>query len=215
MQPTCTCRQLMLSELTFNQTIQLRFSDVRALVEDVRTPFHHSEDQKKLRCASHVERLEAPAMIIYELYTSPQTTSFLSLSPAFPFQMVLVVIFIIAVIIYRVLIAIPLFQNPVFRSKAPTVASISAAVVNLVLIMSLGRVYERLAYKLTQWGKFKRNQCSKLTKRSCIWRRRKILASSWNSDWRYSHCMLTWRPKKIWQFQKKNKELLHFLSSMM
>lgn len=29
----------------------------------------------------------------------------------------------------------------------------SAAIVNLVLIMSLGRVYEKLALKLTQWGK--------------------------------------------------------------
>uniref|UniRef100_A0A1I8HU45 Anoctamin n=1 Tax=Macrostomum lignano TaxID=282301 RepID=A0A1I8HU45_9PLAT len=66
-------------------------------------------------------------------------------------MMVLVVIFIIAVIIYRVLIAIPLFQNPLLRSQATTVASGSAACVNLVLIMSLGKVYEKLAYKLTQW----------------------------------------------------------------
>uniref|UniRef100_A0A1I8IMF5 Anoctamin n=1 Tax=Macrostomum lignano TaxID=282301 RepID=A0A1I8IMF5_9PLAT len=65
--------------------------------------------------------------------------------------MVIVVIFIIAVIIYRVLIAIPLFQNPLLRSQASTVASGSAAIVNLILIMSLGKVYEKLAYKLTQW----------------------------------------------------------------
>ncbi|PAA91474.1 hypothetical protein BOX15_Mlig021551g3 [Macrostomum lignano] len=66
-------------------------------------------------------------------------------------MMVIVVIFIIAVIIYRVLIAIPLFQNPLLRSQASTVASGSAAIVNLILIMSLGKVYEKLAYKLTQW----------------------------------------------------------------
>ena len=68
-------------------------------------------------------------------------------------QMVLVIIFIIAVIMYRVLIAIPLFQNNELRSKAMMIASGSAAVVNLILIMALGKVYEKLALKLTQWGK--------------------------------------------------------------
>ena len=67
--------------------------------------------------------------------------------------MVLVIIFIIAVIMYRVLIAIPLFQNNDLRSKAMMIASGSAAVVNLILIMALGKVYEKLALKLTQWGK--------------------------------------------------------------
>lgn len=64
---------------------------------------------------------------------------------------VLIIIFIIAVIIYRVLIAIPFFQNPLLRSKALIFANTTAAVVNLILIMCLGRVYEKLAYKLTQW----------------------------------------------------------------
>ena len=54
---------------------------------------------------------------------------------------------------YRVLIAIPLFQNNELRSKAMMIASGSAAVVNLILIMALGKVYEKLALKLTQWGK--------------------------------------------------------------
>lgn len=66
--------------------------------------------------------------------------------------MLLVLIFIIAVIMYRVLISIPLFENKELRPKASTIASMSAAVVNLVIIMMLGRVYEKLALKLTQWG---------------------------------------------------------------
>lgn len=66
--------------------------------------------------------------------------------------MVLVLIFIIAVIMYRTLISIPLFQNPELRSMASTISSMSAAIVNLILIMALGKVYEKLAYKLTQWG---------------------------------------------------------------
>lgn len=66
--------------------------------------------------------------------------------------MILVLIFIVAVIMYRVLISIPLFQNPNTRALATTIASGSSAVVNLILIMALGKVYEKLALKLTQWG---------------------------------------------------------------
>ena len=72
---------------------------------------------------------------------------------SFFFQIVLVLIFIVAVIMYRVLIAIPLFQNEVTRSQASTIASMSSAIVNLILIMALGKVYEKLALKLTQWGR--------------------------------------------------------------
>ncbi|KAK3105042.1 hypothetical protein FSP39_015898 [Pinctada imbricata] len=63
----------------------------------------------------------------------------------------LVIIFIIAVIMYRVLVSIPLFQNKTLRPRAALIASTSSAVVNLILIMALGKVYEKLALKLTQW----------------------------------------------------------------
>ena len=63
---------------------------------------------------------------------------------------------------YRVLISIPLFQNKTLRGKAALIASISSAVVNLILIMSLGKVYEKLAFKMTQWGKSKYKEKCKL-----------------------------------------------------
>ena len=72
--------------------------------------------------------------------------------------MVLVLIFIIAVIMYRVLISIPLFQSEALRPKASIIASSTSAVVNLILIMALGRVYEKLARMLTKWGK-NRERC--------------------------------------------------------
>ena len=53
---------------------------------------------------------------------------------------------------YRVLVSIPLFQSPTLRPRAQIIASMSAAVVNLILIMALGRVYENLAKKMTEWG---------------------------------------------------------------
>ena len=66
--------------------------------------------------------------------------------------MALVMIFIVAVIIYRVLISIFLFRTETFRGAASLIASSTGALVNLILIMALGRVYEKLALRLTQWG---------------------------------------------------------------
>ncbi|KAK7085083.1 Anoctamin-7, partial [Halocaridina rubra] len=63
----------------------------------------------------------------------------------------LVIIFIVAVIIYRVLVAIPLFQNDTLRSQAQAISSLSGAVVNFIIIMFMGRIYEKLAYRLTTW----------------------------------------------------------------
>ena len=58
---------------------------------------------------------------------------------------------------YRTLVSIPLFQNQTLRPMAQIIASMSGAVLNLLLIMALGRVYEKLALKLTTWGKQKDN----------------------------------------------------------
>ncbi|XP_055953568.1 anoctamin-7-like [Argiope bruennichi] len=66
-------------------------------------------------------------------------------------MMALVMIFIVAVILYRVLVSIFLFRTDTFRGAASLIASSTGAVVNLLLIMALGRVYEKLALKLTQW----------------------------------------------------------------
>ena len=65
----------------------------------------------------------------------------------------MVIIFIVAIIIYRIVVSIPLFQHETLKSQAQVIANLSGAVVNLVLIMALGRLYEKLAYKLTSWGK--------------------------------------------------------------
>ncbi|BFZ23683.1 hypothetical protein BsWGS_26722 [Bradybaena similaris] len=96
---------------------------------------------------------ENPITGINEPYFDPRKRwpRILSGIAAIVIMMCLVLIFIVAVIMYRVLISIPLFENKDLRPKASTIASMSAAVVNLVIIMTLGRVYEKLALKLTQW----------------------------------------------------------------
>ena len=66
-------------------------------------------------------------------------------------------------IIYRTLVQIPLFQNETLRPVAQMIASMSGAMVNLCLIMMLGRVYEKLALRLTTWGKIHHNTNNTLT----------------------------------------------------
>ncbi|XP_077998551.1 anoctamin-7-like isoform X2 [Glandiceps talaboti] len=63
----------------------------------------------------------------------------------------LVIIFLLGVILYRVLVSIPLFKSPVLRGQAQSIASMSGAVVNLILIMALSNVYTRVAMKLNDW----------------------------------------------------------------
>ena len=67
--------------------------------------------------------------------------------------MVLVVIFIVAVIMYRIVVSMAMFESKTLRSQASLIASLSAAVVNLIIIMALGRLYEKLALSLTHWGR--------------------------------------------------------------
>lgn len=66
-------------------------------------------------------------------------------------MMTLVMIFIVAVIIYRTLVSIPLLKNRTFLGMTSVITSSTGAVFNLILIMALGKVYESLALKLTQW----------------------------------------------------------------
>ncbi|CAF1280566.1 unnamed protein product [Adineta steineri] len=63
----------------------------------------------------------------------------------------IVIIFIVAIIVYRIMISIPLFQNQNLQQYALTTASITGAIINLIVILVLGYLYEIIAYKLTQW----------------------------------------------------------------
>uniref|UniRef100_A0A1I8HU17 Anoctamin n=1 Tax=Macrostomum lignano TaxID=282301 RepID=A0A1I8HU17_9PLAT len=67
------------------------------------------------------------------------------------YRLVVVFIFLAAVVAYRLLVSVPLFRNPLFHARANLLANASAAVLNLIIIMCLGQVYEKLAYRITQW----------------------------------------------------------------
>ncbi|KAI3381824.1 hypothetical protein SNEBB_004040 [Seison nebaliae] len=66
-------------------------------------------------------------------------------------MIVLVIIFIFTVIVYRILISIPLFLGSNTHKYAKNIASLSGAILNLIIILLLGRIYQALAKKLTAW----------------------------------------------------------------
>ncbi|XP_057304531.1 anoctamin-7-like isoform X4 [Hydractinia symbiolongicarpus] len=63
----------------------------------------------------------------------------------------LVLIFMLGVIVYKLLVYRPLARNPLTASRALQIANISGAVCNLICIMILSRVYEKVALALTHW----------------------------------------------------------------
>ncbi|KAH9514072.1 Anoctamin-7 [Bulinus truncatus] len=116
--------------------------------------FEEEEERPRPDYAARAPDLkENPITGINEPYFDPskRIPRILSGIAAIVIMICLVIIFIIAVIMYRVLISIPLFENAQLRARANTIASMTAAIVNLIIIMTLGKVYEKLALKLTQW----------------------------------------------------------------
>jgi len=68
--------------------------------------------------------------------------------------MFVVMIFIVAVIVYRVVVAVSLHRNSTgfFRTQASTIAGVTASVINLIIILILGKIYQNLALRFTRWG---------------------------------------------------------------
>ena len=80
---------------------------------------------------------------IFSLFQNcPQKFSRLSFPLDFVvvFQVSLVLVFMVGVIVYKLLIYRPLSANPSTRARAPQIANITGAFVNLTIIMILSRV---------------------------------------------------------------------------
>ncbi|XP_065679230.1 anoctamin-7-like isoform X1 [Hydra vulgaris] len=63
----------------------------------------------------------------------------------------LVLIFMLGVIVYKLLVYRPLARNEYTAARALQIANITGAVCNLICIMILSRVYEKVALALTHW----------------------------------------------------------------
>lgn len=63
----------------------------------------------------------------------------------------LVVLFMVGVIVYKLLVIHPLYKNPQFQQYAATIVSVTGSIMNLIIIMILSKVYEKLAHVLNHW----------------------------------------------------------------
>ncbi|CAF2057104.1 unnamed protein product [Rotaria magnacalcarata] len=116
--------------------------------------FEEEENRPRPEFAIRASTVEKnPVTGILEPYFSATSRRYRVLSGVITLSVMIciVIIFIIAIIVYRIIVSISLFQSNELRQYALSVASISGAVINLIIIMVLGRLYEIIAYKLTQW----------------------------------------------------------------
>eukprot|EP00053_Salpingoeca_punica_P019806 m.202843 g.202843 ORF g.202843 m.202843 type:complete len:1233 (+) comp17727_c0_seq5:156-3854(+) len=70
-------------------------------------------------------------------------------------MLVMVIIVTVSVIVYRLAIRIALVEKAQDKNMADTIASVTAAVINLVAIMTLDQIYGSLALLLTDWENHK------------------------------------------------------------
>ncbi|OQR76479.1 anoctamin-7-like [Tropilaelaps mercedesae] len=119
-------------------------------------------------CLNYVEDEEGPrhefTIHAYAVKRNPITRQ---LEPTFPthirrqrmitgyiilfFMASLVFVAMLAVVVFRILISIPLYRHPQLKGLAQMISSWSGAFINVICMLILQSVYSKLAYKLTQW----------------------------------------------------------------
>ncbi|XP_008293494.1 anoctamin-7 [Stegastes partitus] len=118
--------------------------------------FHEEEERPRPEFAAMAPTMEQnPVTGIKEPYFPEKTR----LSRMFTGSMVIVMmlcvvmIFLVTVVMCRGIISVMMFHtgSPVLRTEAGTIANISSSIVNLGLILLMGRVYTALAEQLTKW----------------------------------------------------------------
>ncbi|XP_023120302.2 anoctamin-7 isoform X1 [Amphiprion ocellaris] len=118
--------------------------------------FHEEEERPRPEFAAMAPTMEQnPVTGVKEPYFPEKTR----LSRMFTGSMVIimmlcvVMIFLVTVVMCRGIISVMMFHtgSPVLRTEAGTIANISSSIVNLGLILLMGRVYTALAEQLTKW----------------------------------------------------------------
>ncbi|CAF1002327.1 unnamed protein product [Adineta ricciae] len=116
--------------------------------------FDEEENRPRPEFAIRTSRVEKnPVTGLLEPYFPPRVRIYRIIAGIVTLSVMIciVIIFIIAIIVYRIIISIPLLRNRDLQVYALSVASLSGAVINLIVIMILGYLYQIIAYKLTQW----------------------------------------------------------------
>ncbi|XP_067447663.1 anoctamin-7 isoform X2 [Thunnus thynnus] len=118
--------------------------------------FHEEEERPRPEFAAMAPSMEQnPVTGVKEPYFPEKTR----LSRMFTGSMVIimmlcvVMIFLVTVVMCRGIISVMMYHtgSPVLRTEAGTIANISSSIVNLGLILLMGRVYTALAEQLTKW----------------------------------------------------------------
>ena len=68
-------------------------------------------------------------------------------------QVCVVLIFVVGLIFYSITINVILAKDAQIAGISSTITSVSASVANLIVIIILGTLYQKLAVLLTKWGK--------------------------------------------------------------
>ena len=72
-------------------------------------------------------------------------------------QVSLVVLFMVGVIVYKLLVIHPLYENPNFQEYASTIVSVTGSIMNLIIIMILSKVRKTGKMSLSNYSTFLRN----------------------------------------------------------
>ena len=125
-------------------------------VTGVREPmFPKNERGKRIATGLGLVFVMVRFLIFFFLITSSSSSSScttLNYCHFFLLQISVVIIFIFAIIVFRIAIAIPLHNMNMTRGYAHTMANLTGAGLNFIIIMIMSKFYEWLAQKLTRWG---------------------------------------------------------------
>ncbi|XP_053704576.1 anoctamin-7 [Synchiropus splendidus] len=118
--------------------------------------FHEEEERPRPEFAATAPMMEPnPVTGVKEPYFPKRTRIARMFTGSMVIIMMLcvVMIFLVTVVICRGIISVMMFHtgNPILRTEATTIANIAGSIVNLGLILLLGRVYTALAEQLTKW----------------------------------------------------------------
>ena len=67
------------------------------------------------------------------------------------------VLFMVGVIVYKLLVIHPLYENPNFQEYASTIVSVTGSIMNLIIIMVLSKVRKTGKMSLSNSSTFLRN----------------------------------------------------------
>lgn len=116
--------------------------------------FEEEEEHPRARFEARVKTLHTnPVTGIEEPY-QPRRVYYSKISTALAtmaFMVAIVLIALFSVIVYRVAVLTSLNERESMRSSASYVTSVTAALIQLVIILLLNKVYEWLAVRLTEW----------------------------------------------------------------